>query len=277
MSLLPTGKQKVDLSLSLACWAILYIFLYIFINDFEKKMFHTSGVGTVITLLWYLTWIMTSRLVFSQETCSCSPLVYQWTLDFSNSCNFSSQGNANGEIGIAVGPQEGVQSATCSVKIEKPTVAVTEESLQPVLVKGFQFVELGANLQRIKVMSNPLNFVPLLDGGVLEFTSEAASGMEMPSALIAFVFAENKDGDDIQLEWLIRFSTLCDVVPFQVGDSLGWMTFVSCMICSIVLYCNVLFVVHFCQCEEHYLSFLLCVMCVCASVYIFIYISSHHL
>jgi hypothetical protein len=193
-----------------------------------------GGFGTVMAL-WCLVWMMTSRLVFSQDTCSCSPLVYRWTLDFSNSCNFSSQGNPSGDIGISVGLQEAVQSATCSVKIEKPTSPVTEESLQPVLVKGFQFVELGVNLQRIKVVSNPLNFVPLLDGGALEFTSEAASGMEMPSALIAFIFAENADGDDIQLEWLIRFSTLCDVAPFQVGDSLGWLKFVSWLLVIIVV------------------------------------------
>mmetsp|Transcript_12580 Transcript_12580/g.23589 ORF Transcript_12580/g.23589 Transcript_12580/m.23589 type:complete len:416 (+) Transcript_12580:422-1669(+) len=191
-----------------------------------KNLFNSNGLSGPVMAFWCLVWMMSTGFVFSQDTCSCSPLVYRWTLDFSNICNFSSQGNPNGNIGISVGPQgEAVESATCSVKIENPTSPVTERSLQPVLVKGFQFIELGDNLQRIKVMSTPSNFQPLLDGGVLEFTSAAASGMEMPTALIAFVFAENADGDDIQLEWLIRFSTLCDVVPFQVGDSLGWLRF----------------------------------------------------
>jgi len=162
----------------------------------------------------------------AQQVCSCSPTIYKWNLDFANSCT-------NDNIGIDIGPGLGVSAALCEVNIldsTSPDDTLVQASTVPFSVTGFQFLELDEEFQVIKAtVSGPPDFIPLSDGGVLEYTSETAAGTRIPVALSATVFATNSQGKDIQLQWLVRFSNLCETIPFKDGDSLGWLVFVSRM------------------------------------------------
>ena len=160
----------------------------------------------------------------AQQVCSCSPTVYKWKLDFANSCNYVPPGAVDpNDIGIDIGPDLGVIAATCEVRILNPTSPM--DTLIPVIVTGFQFVELDSNFEQIKVVGSGPDFIPLGDGGVLEYTSETAAGTETPGGMLATIFANNAQGTEIQLEWFVRFSNKCETIPFQDGNSLGWLVF----------------------------------------------------
>jgi hypothetical protein len=178
----------------------------------------------------------------SGKICSCSPTVYRWTLDFASSCNFG-PGIEQPSIGIDIGQDLGVTAAICKVSVVNPTNDL--DALVPVMVTGFQFIELDNNLETIKIESSSggPDFIPLQDGDVLQYTSETASGTEIPAAMAAFVFAENSQGTALQLEWFIDFSNLCETIPFQNDDSLGWLVFVSAFL------------------RVHLLHFLFCSLC----------------
>jgi len=119
-----------------------------------------------------------------------------------------------------------VSVALCEVNILDSTSP--DDTLVPFSVTGFQFKELDEEFQVIKVTANgPPDFIPLNDGGVLEYTSETAAGTRIPTAMSATVFATNSQGTELKLQWFVRFSNLCETIPFQDGDSLGWLVFVS--------------------------------------------------
>jgi hypothetical protein len=180
------------------------------------------SIATLASLLPSLTTAQSDRI------CSCAPLAYQWKLDFSQTCDYSTTGNPNGNIGTNIGPDKGVKSATCTVLIENQQFEMTEESLVPVLITGYQLIELGQSLERIKVEAGGDDFIPLVDGGVLTFESTSKEeGGEIPGAFIAFVFAQNANGEEIELQWFTRYSNLCETDLFGNGDSMGWMVFVS--------------------------------------------------
>lgn len=159
----------------------------------------------------------------AQQVCSCSPTVYKWELDFANSCNYFPPNVVDpNDIGIDIGPNTGVNGAICEVKFSNPSPT---DDLIPVIVTGYQFVELDSNFAVIKSAGSAPNFVPLGDGGVLEYISETAAGTQIPSSIIATITANNAQGTEIKLEWLVRFSNECETIPFQAGDSLGWTVF----------------------------------------------------
>ncbi len=163
----------------------------------------------------------------SQLLCSCAPLVYRWTLDFSQVCDFNSIGNSNGIIGADVGEDEAIEFATCSIYTEYPD---EELSMIPVSVIRYQIIELGLNMQRLKEFSSTAleDFVPLVHGQEITFDSTLQTvGGEIPKGLIVFAFAVNDKGDQIELQWMIRYSNFCEMYPLHNGDSLGWMVFVS--------------------------------------------------
>ena len=165
------------------------------------------------------------------KICSCAPLVYRWTLDFSSTCHYSSISNPTGSIGISVGPDQGIKEAVCA--IINPEKQMTGDAVIPVKVKGYAWVEIGQQDQEIKVITSP-DDTELIDGDTLEFPSEFLSNpLETPKGLTVYLFAENEFGEEIDFQWLVRYSNSCDVPTFVAGDSMGWMIFVSLLFSAI--------------------------------------------
>jgi hypothetical protein len=167
----------------------------------------------------------------SQKICSCTPLVYKWKVDFSQTCDYNTVGNPSGPIGTIIGPGQGAEFATCGLYAETGFGGEVDEStsMVPVSIIGYQFIELGQNLQRIKEVASEHdeNFVPFADGEILTFDSQfLIDDSEIPRGFIVFLFAKNVDGIQIELQWMVRYSNLCEIPPFEDGDSLGWMVFV---------------------------------------------------
>ena len=157
------------------------------------------------------------------QNCSCTPLIYRWTLDFSKTCG------TDEDINVDIGPGKGITSAECNIRVENPAFAMTEDSLVPVKVLGYQLIELGKSFERIKVDAESFgSSSPLLDGAEIEFTSETAAVVdEVSGGFVIFVTAENASGETIELQWIMSFSNLCEKDVFKPGDSVGWIVFVS--------------------------------------------------
>ena len=157
------------------------------------------------------------------QNCSCTPLIYRWTLDFSKTCG------TDEDINVDIGPGKGITSAECNIRVENPAFAMTEDSLVPVKVLGYQLIELGQSFERIKKDAESFgSSSPLLDGAEIEFASETAAVVdEVSEGFVVFVTAENALGETIDLQWIVTFSNLCEKDVFKLGDSVGWMVFVS--------------------------------------------------
>jgi hypothetical protein len=141
--------------------------------------------------------------------CSCTPLVYTWKLDFSSSCP---------PANITVGNGAGIQDVYCAVKADGLTDKV------PISVTSYQIIELDQLLIPVKVKTE--SDINLKDGDLISFSSiTSAEPNTFAGGLQATVDGLNSANESIVLEWIVRFSNLCEVYPFSNGDSLGWMKF----------------------------------------------------
>ncbi len=161
--------------------------------------------------LFFLT---LGELIASQE-CSCTPLVYKWRLNFTEFCN--------GYLNIDQGPGTGIDSAFC--KIDAP-IGSNATDLTPITVTSTQIIELDRDLLALKIQSfKDLN---LADGSRIEFTSyTAANADDYTGGIQAELIGFNAQLQSVRLRWSVRYSNLCEVRPYSVGDSLGWMVYVS--------------------------------------------------
>ena len=151
------------------------------------------------------------------KKCSCSPLSYQWVLNFTQTCSPSSVISQ-----IEVGNGTGISDAFCTVKSEGANTLVID--FRPVLVTSYQIIELDSDLAPIKVEAE--NNIALKDGNKISFESITTDfSDEISGGLQAHVNAINKENQTIELSWIIRYSNMCGVLPFSPGDFLGWMTF----------------------------------------------------
>jgi hypothetical protein len=194
----------------------------------EKSLITTLTM--LITLLLSASILPTALSQGDDKVCSCTPTVYKWKLDFSQTCDYAYIGKSNGTIGIDVGPGFGVKDANCAIMIDNQE-NLDEETFVPTKVTRYQMIEyikVGENLERIMDVSHPEGFGGLFDGDILSFTSSFESiDNQIPSALVAYLFAENAKGETIQLQWFVIFSNICDKIPFRKEDHLGWTVYVS--------------------------------------------------
>ncbi len=193
----------------------------------------TMATFNIQSLVWKcisLTVLLaTTATAQNPPKCSCTPTVYRWKLDFDSFCDYSSNSNEDGTLGTnapEIGNDRGIESATCAVLNENQETETNSETFVPVKVSGYQLIELGQNLQRIKVESGEA--LDLKDGDNITFSSVFDSDpSEIPRGFIAFIFAENAAGEVIELQWFVRFSNLCEIPPFEATNTMGWMVFVS--------------------------------------------------
>lgn len=144
--------------------------------------------------------------------CSCSPLIYKWTLDFNRTC-------APAGLSLGIGSDTGVASIECDITMVNTSDPI---DLVPVTLKSYEIIELSTDrLAPIKINSEAdLDFQ---DGQHLALTSETAANPSLVSRGVkATIGALNLAGHGIELSWIIRYTNVCGAKPFEVGDSIGW-------------------------------------------------------
>jgi hypothetical protein len=151
--------------------------------------------------------------------CSCTPLVYNWKLDFSRTC---SRSNFN----ITTGAGTGILEASCDVSdpnIMGPSVT----DFTPISVVSYQIIELDLDLIPVKVDGQSNNITLFSESTVIFSSFTAAQQNATAGGLKASMIGLNADQQRIQLNWIVKYSNLCDMIPYSLEDSLGWMIFVA--------------------------------------------------
>jgi hypothetical protein len=171
-------------------------------------------IASIMLSLHQILLTILIKIVVSQEpdgSCSCTPLVYKWKLDFTQSCP---------PADITVGNGAGVKDAFCTVKNGSNLT-----DLKPVSVTRYQIIELGQDLTPIKVKEESM--ITLKDGDEISFSSiTGAQPSVVSGGLQVHMDGLNSADEKIVLEWIVRYSNLCEVYPYSDGNSLGWMEFV---------------------------------------------------
>lgn len=152
-----------------------------------------------------------------EDVCSCSPSIYNFTLDFSLFCP---------PVNVTQG--DGILRSGCLVNsVTDPN----EDDLVPVIVDSIDVVELDQDLTVIVQDSIPGTFE---DGDSFLYTSFAADAdniittRDLPKALQVNLYGFNQNDTEIVNSWIIQFTNDCEGYPvFLEGESAGWVRFVS--------------------------------------------------
>jgi hypothetical protein len=180
-------------------------------NDSHRKKRNyvnkPSLLGSIITMITIATAPQSAQA--QVQICSCSPPTYYWTLDFSKGCPLTITGDG------------GTKGGFCSYDNEGPN---HDGDYTPVVITDFTFLDLDSKLIGIKGIT--VTDTSLVDGDVIEYESITSFGDFTGGVQGTFV-ARNAAGHQFTLDFLVRFSNLCERLPFNVGDALGYLKFVS--------------------------------------------------
>lgn len=199
----------------------------VFRNAMNPKRKVAKSITPVSTVMIYtLTLLLLMMLPLStnaqQQICSCSPPTYYWQLDFSRAgCPLS----VTGQGGTAGTP-------FCDLSSVSPNF---NGDFKPVAITDFLFIELDTQLSGIKILE--LTDTRLENGDTIEFESvTSVSQGQISGGLQGAFVAVNQAGQKFTLDFLLRFSNACERLPFNAGDSLGYLVFVSTYIVSSLSY-----------------------------------------
>lgn len=129
-------------------------------------------------------------------------------------------------MNIRVGENTGIRGAACDVIDPNVIGPSNVTDFQPVVVISYQIIELGLDLIPIKVdgQSN----LRLFNESKISFSSITAAQENVTSGgMQATVVGLNAERQRIQLNWIVRYSNRCEILPYEQGDSLGWMVFLT--------------------------------------------------
>ena len=151
--------------------------------------------------------------VSQQNTCSCAPLEYEWILNLTNPCS---------PIDVDVGPITGIKEIFCNIDVDQFNTSDTSVDSVPVFITSYLIVELvGGN-----ILQN--NDVALTDGNIIDFVSETTAKPEfIAKGFLGEIVGRNAAGEKVELNLLIEFTNRCETPPLKLGDSIGWLTYVS--------------------------------------------------
>ena len=181
----------------------------------KKRQYHTSSIMSNM-LLFFFMMMFASQVEQTEaqtpvQVCDCSPPTYYWKLNFSTGCpnQISTTGGTKGGSGTCVYDDFGSDF---------------NNDFTPVVVTDVQVIELDVNLLPIKGLES-FN-VSLVDGEVITFQSQSTLG-EITGGLQGEIRAVNAAGQAFSQKFIIRLSNICEILPFNEGDSLGFLQFVS--------------------------------------------------
>lgn len=191
-------------------------------NGGHRKNYKPSLLGSIITMITIATAPQNAQA--QVQICSCSPPTYYWTLDFSKGCPLTITGDG------------GTKGGFCSYDNEGPE---HDGDYTPVEVTDFTFLDLDERLIGIKGIT--VTNTSLVDGDVIEY--ESITSMDVITGGVQGTFvARNAAGHEFTLDFLVRFSNLCERLPFNVGDTLGFLKFVSTLYIIVLKFVEVLLI-----------------------------------
>ena len=158
------------------------------------------------------------------DLCSCQPAVYEFTLDFSLTCE-----DQNIE-----GP--GIQETECFISsLEGENTNITD--LAPARVSAIQIIELDQNLR-------PLVQTPVAidgsftDGQTFTYTSIIATGLDaldetqVPKGFMLVLSGTNAEDEFIGNTWIVIYDNDCSIFPILFeGQRAGWTVVVRSCSC----------------------------------------------
>jgi len=183
---------------------------------------HSCHKWIVVSILFIINLTKT----FSQETCSCSPSVFTFQLDFSLTCPPEN---------VDVGSNKGIDAIFCQTTIEPFKSEERKSSpldLVPVSISQISIFELDNQLSVIK--QSFLSNLDLVDGdyySYLSITDNYKQGSfdsnDIPGGLQVLLKGKNANGIGISNSFILTYTNSCESVPFQIDDSIGWNVFVG--------------------------------------------------
>lgn len=172
-----------------------------------------------ILYLYSIICCITKVKAQTNTNCACSPTNFTWTLDLTLTCD---------PINVATGSTTGIKEVNCFID-NNGDFSVTD--LIPVEVTEVDIFELDNDLNIIQVYQSPSG-ISLQNGDSFSFASAAlnATGTtdvsNIPHVMQMELFGVNAAGQTVRNEWILRYTNLCTVYPFEKGvDSLGWVKF----------------------------------------------------
>ena len=156
--------------------------------------------------------------------CSCSPSVYDFTIDFSLSCPIGEP--------LELILEDGIDSAECAIT-PNDTTNITQQSLIPTAITTIMIREIGQNNTVLVEQSITGKF---MHGDSFRYITYLASttstgddnNTNIPKVIQFDFTAQNVFGEDIMAVFLIEFANDCTSYPIiQTGHTGGWIRFVS--------------------------------------------------
>ena len=187
--------------------------------------------------------------ILGTTICSCSPSTYEFTLDFTLSCD---------PITVPVGSNinNGISSIACFLQSNElndngvPAGDVTD--FVPVVVDDIQIIEVNQNLIPMQqtTFGGGTDF---LSGDTLTYTTKSATPGEITNVgdvLLSIQFTiegRNVLNEKIKNVYVVSFTNDCNAFPtLEVGQSIGWTRFVSFLFCFLgVTACFCFWTTHF--------------------------------
>jgi len=152
------------------------------------------------------------------QICGCYPAVYEFTIDFSLTCNDQNVG----------GP--GINQTTCLTDL-RGQEDQTGADLTPVVVSSVSIFELGPNSD---VIAQTINEGSFLNGSTFQYTSIIATEPELltfdtlPRGIQLVFVGSNSENRPVVNTFGILYTNDCGVFPLiQEGQVAGWSRFVS--------------------------------------------------
>lgn len=176
----------------------------IFSRNITFKMMHM-----ILFVIMLASTVENSIAQQEVQVCSCSPPEYRWRLNFSRGCP------------LEISPPKGTKDKYCD-EVDKSQGF--NGDVTPVRVTDITLIELDTDLIAIKNIQQ--TNTTLVNGDSITFESLSTVGV-ITGGFQGEFRAVNAAGQSFTLEFLVRFSNLCEVLPFSVGDSLGYLEFVS--------------------------------------------------
>ena len=176
-------------------------------SSHSRRRYFGSGVRKLSFLILSI-WLLLESVEGQGPTCSCTPTVYRWRVDFNGTCPPNN---------VLSGTGTGLSGVSCDIStISSPITNITY----------VQILELGPTLAQVLKAETSRDVV--LNNTVIDFSSVTSALPSVYSVgLQFFARANTESSGTVELQWIVSFSNLCDTTVFQNGNSLGWLTFVS--------------------------------------------------
>ena len=111
-------------------------------------------------------------------------------------------------------------------QIEEASMTPTLDTV-PVAVYSIQFLEVDPDFNVINQDSSYVRDIDFVDGTVFTYASIIETSTTIPGGMNRVLRGVNAAGDPVRNVFTITYTNDCGVPTFEVGDSIGWVIFVS--------------------------------------------------